>query len=119
VSQKRQPAPAPDPTLDDLFRATLREWMRAAGMSQDALAARIGKTQAWVSRYLSGDIQIGTLEEAVRLAAAFGQDLAALLQLTAKPDEVELLTAYRAVAPPDRAMVLGLLRRLKRPARGI
>src|SRR5262245_26332720 len=90
----------PPPTLDAIFRDTIRAWMRRTGTSQEALGQRIGKTQAWVSRYLSGEIDVN-LDGAVRIAGAFNQDLAALLALTAKKDELALLEGYRALPPRD------------------
>lgn len=115
---KRRPAPVASATLDDVVRATVRAWMQTGGVSQDTLAARLGKTQAWASRYLSGEIQLGTLEEAVRLAGAFGQTLAALLDLTPNRDDAELLDTYRALPPADRDLALRMIRRLSRAPRG-
>ena len=58
------------PTLDEIARARIREWMRTTGATQVMLAGRIGKTQAWMSRYLSGELD-ADLESLRGMAAAF------------------------------------------------
>lgn len=42
-------------TASDKLRVRVREYMDAHKMSQTQLAARLGKTQSWLSRRLTGD----------------------------------------------------------------
>jgi transcriptional regulator with XRE-family HTH domain len=97
------------PTLDEIARARIREWMRTTGATQVMLAGRIGKTQAWMSRYLSGELD-ADLESLRGMAAAFEHSLSALLEAPTNPIEAELITLYRALHPDARKALLDLLR---------
>jgi predicted transcriptional regulator len=52
-------------TLDQVARDRIKHWIVSTGVTQTELAARIGRTQAWMSRYLSGefDADLETLQE--------------------------------------------------------
>src|SRR5580765_1023168 len=86
-------------------RVRVKQWMRTTGVTQAALAQRIGKQQAWLSRYLAGkyDADVVTLE---RLAQAFGHTVSALLvQPAADPTEARVLDLFRALTPRGRRIV--------------
>lgn len=119
------PPPAPiqtNPPIDERVRRRVNQWLTMSGISQAVLAQRIGKDQAWMSRYLRGehDADLATVE---RLAAAFGHNIATLLDVV--PDERDAIAVemLRALAPTDRAAIVRLLeivtrpKRTKRPAR--
>lgn len=99
------------PSLDARVRHRVAAWMAARGMTQPALAAAIGQNQPWVNRYLKGTLK-ADLETLARIAQAFDQPLAALLDAPpAKPDAV-ILEHYRALAPDLQTLVRKLLRAL-------
>jgi len=94
--------------LDKLARDRIRQWMKMTGMSQDELANRLGKTQPWASRYLSGEND-ADLETLQRMAALFGHGLHALLDLPQNPDEQFILERYRALPEQARTALRLLL----------
>lgn len=93
---------------DEAARERIRLWLRGTGMTQVVLAEKIGRKQAWMSRYLDGefDTDLDTLE---RLAHAFDHTLAELLDLTQDEAERALLDAVRALTPPKRALALQMV----------
>jgi transcriptional regulator with XRE-family HTH domain len=95
-------------TLDEIARARVREWLTATGTTQTALGERIGRTQAWTSRYLLGefDADLTTLQ---KIADVFGHSIAALLDVPSDPAEAIFLNYFRAVDAEKRALVLRLL----------
>ena len=108
------------PTLDDVARSRIRAWIRSSGVTQSELAARIGKNQAWLSRYLSGkfDADLATLDKITR---AFGQPFSALVDVPTDPMEADLLASFRALRLSDRTIVVELLASWstpRRPGRG-
>jgi transcriptional regulator with XRE-family HTH domain len=106
----------PAQTLQALARARIKTWLSATGMTQTALAERIHRNQAWMSRYLSEDIDadVDTLQQ---MAAVFSQSIGALLDSPPNPDEAKLIEAYRALKPETRPHILGLLRDLTQASR--
>ena len=48
-------APMPQ-TLDEQARQRIRTWIQLTGVTQKTLGERIGRNQAWMSRYLSGEL---------------------------------------------------------------
>lgn len=110
------PAPPPPPiSLDNLARERIKAWLESTGMTQVALAAKIDKNQAWLSRYLAGDYaaDLATLQ---KFAAVFGQSLTALLSIPASdPIETRLIEAFRALTPKRRAILLQILDDWVRP----
>jgi transcriptional regulator with XRE-family HTH domain len=97
-----------DVSLDKLARARIRQWMKMTGVTQDQLAARLSKTQPWVSRYLGGETD-ADLETLQRMAALFGHGLHALLDLPQNPDEQFILERYRALPEHLRGVFRQLL----------
>jgi transcriptional regulator with XRE-family HTH domain len=95
-------------TLDQIARARVREWLTATGTTQTALGERIGRTQAWMSRYLLGefDADLTTLQ---KIAEVFGHSIAALLDAPSDPAEATLLNHFRAVDAEKRVLALRLL----------
>lgn len=95
-------------TLDQRARNRIRTWISSTGITQTTLADRIGRNQAWMSRYLAGDFDadLTTLE---KMAAVFSHPLTALLDLPSNPDEFKLIETYRALRPESRKIVLSLL----------
>lgn len=100
------------PTLDQQARERIKSWVESTGVTQAELAERIGRNQAWMSRYLKGefDADLTTLE---RMAATFGFNLSALLNLPSDPFEARLIEEVRALPPKARAMLLELLSHLR------
>jgi transcriptional regulator with XRE-family HTH domain len=86
-------------------------WITASGRSQASLAKEIGRSQAWLSRYLAGvfDPDITTLDQ---IAGAFGHDVSALLTQRQNAEDDEYLGLLHAVSPEARKHVLAFLRLL-------
>ena len=111
--------PAPiltNPPIDERVRRHVKQWLAMSGMSQAVLAQRINKDQAWVSRYLRGehDADLATVE---RLAAAFGHNIATLLDVVPDERDAAAVEMLRALDPADRTILARLLERLTRPKR--
>lgn len=104
------------PTKSELVRIQIRQWIDSTGITQVALAERIGRNQAWMSRYLKGefDTDLETLEAMTRV---FGHTLAAALNVPDEPDEAGLVTKYRAATPEQRRLVHQILDEWTRPKR--
>lgn len=103
-------------TLDQLAREQIRRWIHSTGITQTTLSERIGRNQAWMSRYLAAgfDADMDTLE---KMARVFGHPFTALFNLPVDPDESALITAYRALPPQARKIAINLLQDWSR-ARG-
>jgi transcriptional regulator with XRE-family HTH domain len=99
-------------TLDQQARERIKSWVESTGVTQTELAERIGRNQAWMSRYLKGefDADLTTLD---RMAATFGFNLSALLNLPSDPFEARLIEEVRALPPKARAILLDLLTHLR------
>lgn len=94
---------------DEIARGKIVQWLSASQMTQTALADKVGRNQAWMSRYLDGefDTDLETLE---KLATAFDHTLFELLDTPANPTEAEILERWRALKPSGRAVILDVLR---------
>lgn len=101
-------------TLDEQARTQIKKWIEGTGITQTELSVRIGRNQAWVSRYLKGDQYDADLETLNKIAAVFGHTLVQLLQLPAHPEEAALISSYRALRLEARKHVLGLVQELAR-----
>ena len=103
-------------TLDDVARNQIRKWILSTGITQVALAARVGRNQAWMSRYLGGafDADLETLQ---KIAQVFGHTLTSMLEVPKDPEEAAIVSAYRALRPQARVIALHLLQDWSR-ARG-
>jgi transcriptional regulator with XRE-family HTH domain len=108
------------PALDEVARQRIKAWLAGSGMSQIELARRLGKTQAWVSRYLRGEFNTD-METLQQMARIFGHTFFALLDVPSDALEAELVGHYRALPADMRRAVLTLLagwtRRLRKPGR--
>lgn len=95
-------------TLDDIARSQIKKWILATGITQVALAERVGRNQAWMSRYLGGafDADLETLQ---KIAQVFGHSLTSMLEVPKDPEEAALVTAWRALRPAARVIALNLL----------
>ena len=102
------------PSLDDQARSRIKKWLASTGTTQTALAEKIGRTQAWMSRYLSGEFD-ADLETLQKIARVFGNNLTGLLDVPADPEEGTLLTAFRALPPDVRKLLLAFAAALTRP----
>ena len=93
-------------------RDRIKGWIQATKMTQAELGERIGKNQAWMSRYLSAefDADFETLE---RMATVFGHTLHALLDLPHDPYEARLLEHVRKMSPTSRENLLMFLEGLQ------
>jgi transcriptional regulator with XRE-family HTH domain len=100
-------------TLQQVARTQIRRWIRTTGITQTALAERIKRNQAWMSRYLGGDIDtdIDTLQE---MATVFGHTLTQMLDMPSDPDEAVLILEYRALRPEARSAVLRVIQEMNR-----
>ena len=99
------------PGTAKLFNQRIKAWIASTGVTQSALAERIGRNQAWMSRYLAGEFA-ADLETLQKMARAFNHSLAALLESPTDPDEAKLIEAYRALSPPRARYRVGPLRGL-------
>jgi len=98
----------PTPTLDQVARNRIRQWITATGMRQTSLADRIGKKQAWLSRYLAGEFD-ADLETLRKIALAFGHSITALLDLPVDPEASRVVDLHNALSPESRQLHLELL----------
>lgn len=107
-------------TLDEQVRQRIRGWVESTGVTQKELGERIGRNQAWMSRYLSGEMD-ADLETLQKMAQAFEHTLSALLDTPTDPLEARWLGYYRGFPPALRTSFMTLLdqmaRRLARPRR--
>jgi transcriptional regulator with XRE-family HTH domain len=103
-------------TLDQIARTQIRRWIQSTGITQTALAERIGRNQAWMSRYLGGefDADLVTLNQ---IATVFDHTITALLQVPEDPDIARLVMNYRALRPEARAILLGVAEEMSRATR--
>lgn len=99
-------------TLDQQARERIRQWIATTGVTQAELGARIGRNQAWMSRYLKGefDADLTTLD---RMAQMFGFTLVGLLNLPSDPFEARLIEEVRALPPKTRQTLLEMLTSLR------
>ncbi len=103
-------APIPSgPTLDDHARLQIKKWIRSTGITQTLFADQIGRNQAWLSRYLAGEIASADLETLQRMARVFDHSLASLLMLPSDPEEAAVIAGYRALPETMRRLFLKLL----------
>src|SRR4051812_25890093 len=96
--------------LDEVARARLRDWLKSTGETQTDFGNRIGRNQAWMSRYLDAefDADLTTLQ---RIADAQNITLWQLLDVTGSDElEAELIRHYRATTPTRRELAVSLLR---------
>lgn len=100
-------------TLDEQARSQIKKWIDSTGITQTALADRIGRNQAWMSRYLAGDFD-ADLTTLQKMAEVFGHPLTALLGLPKDPEEATLIAAYRALRPEARPLALRVLQEMSR-----
>lgn len=109
--------------ISDLVRARLNAHLDALPTrpTQRSIGDAIGRTQTWVSHYLSGrhDCDLDTL---AALAAFLNLDLSALvgpsgerLRTRLDPPLDELVMLFQSVPPDEREVILQLLRSLTRP----
>ena len=103
-------------TLDELARKQIKSWIDATGITQTALAERIGRNQAWMSRYLKGEFD-ADLETLQRMTRVFGHELTAALNVPTEPEEAAVMAAYRALGVEGRKIVRALLEDWGRPRR--
>jgi transcriptional regulator with XRE-family HTH domain len=103
-------------SLDETARTQIRRWLDGTGQTQTELATALGRTQAWMSRYLAGefDADLTTLE---RMARYFGHNIIALLSVPQEPDEARLILNYRACRPQAREILLTVSDHMSAPTR--
>lgn len=96
--------------LGELARRRIVAWMDAnPKITQTTVARAVGLTQAWVSRYRSGD-QDADVDQLAAMAEVFGHTINELLDLRPDPKERELLDAFRALRPEARALAIEMLK---------
>jgi transcriptional regulator with XRE-family HTH domain len=103
-------------SLDDIARKQIRHWIEGTGITQATLADRIGRNQAWMSRYLKGefDADLTTLDQ---MARVFNHTVAALLNVPDDPEVAQLVSHYRACRPEARAWLSSIAAEMSRAAR--
>lgn len=109
--------PVPPETVGARIRAARAE----RGLTQEALAARIGVSRSAVAQWeteRAGQIRgnLGRIAEALAVSVEFllfGADKQAPREAISG-DELALLRLYRELSPEDRAMLLTTARRLAR-----
>jgi transcriptional regulator with XRE-family HTH domain len=95
--------------IDDTARRRVRAWMAARRVTKTKIAQVAGRTQAWASRWLAGDFD-AQLDDLAKIAAHFGQPIAALFDQRPDPAEAELVELYRGLPPERQTLALDLLR---------
>jgi len=102
-------------TLDQVARDRIKHWIASTGVTQVELSTRIGKNQAWMSRYLSAEFD-ADLETLQKIARAFGHSLGVLLdEPAADPVEARVLQLYRSLPIHSRGILVNLLEAWARP----
>lgn len=99
----------------------LREWRKAAGLSLEELAFRVGSTTATLSRYERGQRSM-TVDLLVQLAPQLGCRPADLLpdpESVLGEAERALVAGFKELDPEDRALVLRMVQSLRDSARGL
>jgi len=104
-------------TLDQIARNRIKAWIQATGITQAELAARIGRNQAWMSRYLAAEFD-ADLETLNKMAISFGHPLGALLTTPVDPMEAQLIERFRALPTETRDLFARMLEAWGRPQRG-
>lgn len=92
----------------------LREWRKAAGLSLEELAHRVGSTTATLSRYERGQRSL-TVDLLVQLAPQLGCKPADLLpdpESALSEAERALIAGFKELDPEDRALVLRMVETL-------
>lgn len=104
-----------NPAIAHSIGARIRAVREAAGISQQALADRVGATAPTISRLEAGSL-MPTVTTVVALAAAMGVPASALFQFEpaeqAAPADVEeatLLAQFRRLPPRYKAVVRGFV----------
>lgn len=95
-------------SLDDVVRRRVAAWMAARSLNQTDLATAIGQNQPWVNRYLKGALK-ADLETLARIAQAFDQPLATLLDQPPPKSDAPVLEMYRALSPKQQTLIRKLL----------
>ena len=98
----------------------IREWRKAAGLSLEELAFRVGSTNPTLSRYERGQRSL-TVDLLVQLAPHLGCRPADLLpdpESVLNEAERALLTGFKELDPEDRALVQRMVQSLRDTARG-
>jgi transcriptional regulator with XRE-family HTH domain len=100
-------------SLQQTARFQIKRWIASTGITQTTLGERIRRNQAWMSRYLGGDIDadVDTLQQ---IAEVFGHTLAQLLDIPDDPHEASLLAEYRALRAEVRPLAIQVLREMAR-----
>jgi transcriptional regulator with XRE-family HTH domain len=96
--------------LDERARHRIHQWRKQVGITQAALAQRVGRNPVWISRYLDNayDADLDTLKQ---LAEALGRTLTELLGHDPPPsEEGELLERFRSLEPQQRRELMNFLR---------
>jgi transcriptional regulator with XRE-family HTH domain len=101
--------------LSEMARQRLASWMAAnPKITQTTIAQAVGVTQAWVSRYKSGE-QDADLDQLAAMARVFGHTLTELLDLRPDPKEQELIDAYRRLRVEARPLAVQMLQAMSPP----
>jgi|SRR5215831_6896911 len=107
----------PNQTIEERARHRIRTWIAVTRIKQATLAEKIGKSPAWLSRYLAGEYEaeLSTLQ---RIAAVFGHSLQALVDVPTDVAEGRFIEMFRALPSPSRTTVVRLLEDLTGTPRG-
>jgi transcriptional regulator with XRE-family HTH domain len=105
---------------DDALHAFAREQVKRAlfakDMTQEQLAAAIGRTQTWLSKYLRGEFN-ADFPTLYRMAQAFDMTLDAFCRLPDDPELQEWVNGWHVLKRPDRDALLLVLRAMTRGVR--
>lgn len=100
-------------SIDEQVRQRLGRWLKAnkGRITQDDLADAAGRSQPWVSGYLSGSKEKPpTFDELDAMARVFEHSINELFDAQLPPDEQDLLDGYRAIRAERRAFARQTLR---------
>lgn len=96
--------------LDNVARQRLKDWLQTSGETQTHFGERIGRNQAWMSRYLDAEFD-ADLDTLTKMADAQQLTLWQLLDVSATDaSEEELVRRFRALTPIRRELVLNMVR---------
>ena len=112
----------PTMTAADRVRRRVSELITERGWSQKTVAEAFGKTQPWMSQFLSGALNIG-LDELDQLAVCLGSTAVELVRdpeqfqyvADLTPSEASMLRQFRRQAPAVREALQLLVRMLQTP----
>jgi transcriptional regulator with XRE-family HTH domain len=96
------------PSEEERVRSIVVAWFEASGMTQQAVAERVGISQTAVSAFLRGD-RFGSLDTLKRFCLCFGHEVGELFaegkRDATDADGSTFVTRYKALSPRNRKAI--------------